>query len=87
MVTSIVKWGNSQGIRLPKTLLQNINISENDTVDVLVENESIVIKKRNGKKHQTTKERILEFYSRDGEKDIKKEKEINWGKPLGKEIW
>ncbi|MFP3043541.1 AbrB/MazE/SpoVT family DNA-binding domain-containing protein [Treponema primitia] len=85
MVTSIVKWGNSQGIRLPKTFLKNINISENDKVDVLLENEAIVIKKINGKKHKTTKERILEFYGK--EKSGKKQKEIDWGKPLGKEIW
>ncbi|MDR0683507.1 MAG: AbrB/MazE/SpoVT family DNA-binding domain-containing protein [Spirochaetaceae bacterium] len=45
MTTSIVKWKNRQGIRLPKEFLQNINISENDMVDVLVENETIVIKK------------------------------------------
>jgi antitoxin MazE len=45
MTTSIVKWGNSQGIRLPKDFLQNIDLSENDMVDVLVENEAIVIKK------------------------------------------
>ena len=45
MTTAIVKWGNSQGIRLPKAFLQNINIAENDTVDVLVENEAIIIKK------------------------------------------
>jgi antitoxin MazE len=55
MVTTIVKWGNSQGIRLPKSFLQNIHLSENDTVDVLLENDGIVIKKQRGKVHRTTK--------------------------------
>ncbi|GHT71818.1 multidrug transporter MatE [Spirochaetia bacterium] len=85
MTTAIVKWGNSQGIRLPKAFLQNINISENDTVDVLVENEAIIIKKIYAPKHKTTKERLVNFYG----KNITPENqvEIDWGKPVGKEIW
>jgi antitoxin MazE len=86
MTTSIVKWGNSQGIRLPKAFLQNINISENDKVDVSLENDKIIIKKLYGKKHLTAKERIEEYYSK-GKKNIKKQEEIDWGIPAGKEVW
>jgi antitoxin MazE len=88
MTTAIVKWGNSQGIRLPKTLLQNINISEMDTVDVIVENEAIIIKKTYGKKHKTTKERLANFYGSIEEENITgRQEEIDWGKPVGKELW
>ncbi|MDR1388562.1 MAG: AbrB/MazE/SpoVT family DNA-binding domain-containing protein [Treponema sp.] len=87
MTTTIVKWGNSQGIRLPKVFLQNIDISENDMVDVLVENEAIVIKKVYGKKHRTTKERLADFYGQNIKSITKKQKEIDWGKPAGKEVW
>jgi antitoxin MazE len=87
MTTVIVKWGNSQGIRLPKTFLKNINLSENDKVDVLLENETIVIKKVFGKKHRTTKERLIEFYGEKIEKKSVSQKEIDWGNPIGKEIW
>jgi antitoxin MazE len=90
MTTAIVKWGNSQGIRLPKTFLQNINLSENDKVDVLLKNETIIIKKASGKKHRTTKDRLIEFYGKDIEKiagNAKRQKEIDWGDPIGKEIW
>jgi antitoxin component of MazEF toxin-antitoxin module len=51
MQTAIVKWGNSQGIRLPKAFLKNINLSEDDTVEVTSENDTIVIKKRGEKRH------------------------------------
>jgi antitoxin MazE len=85
MTTAIVKWGNSHGIRLPKALLQNINISENDTVDVLVENEAIIIKKAYAKKHKTTKERLISFYG--GDITPEKQAEIDWGKPAGGEVW
>jgi antitoxin MazE len=90
MTTAIVKWGNSRGIRLPKAFLQNINLAENDTVDVLLENDTIIIKKVSGKRHRTTKERLTEFYGKDKEKisvKAKKQKEIDWGKPVGKEVW
>jgi antitoxin MazE len=90
MTTAVVKWGNSQGIRLPKTFLQNINVSENDTVDVLLENEAIIIKKASGKKHCTTKERLMEFYGKDLDKIVvntKQQKEIDWGDAVGRETW
>jgi antitoxin MazE len=87
MQTAIVKWGNSQGIRLPKAFLQTIDLREDDTVDVTLENDTIIIKKTGGKKHRTTNERLIEFYGEEfGKKSILQE-EIDWGKPLGKEIW
>jgi antitoxin MazE len=89
MTTTVVKWGNSQGIRLPKNLLKNINISENDTVELLVKDNSIIIRKSIEKKHQTTMERLIEFYGEDMTKirQNNKPEEIDWGKPIGKEIW
>jgi antitoxin MazE len=87
MQTAIVKWGNSQGIRIPKTFLQNIKIKENDLVDVILENEKIIIKKRDTKEHKTTKDRLLEFYGVDFNKKHPPQKEIDWGAPAGKEIW
>jgi antitoxin MazE len=87
MQTAIVKWGNSQGIRLPKAFLQNIDLREDDAVDVTLENDTIVIKKTSGKKHRTTRERLREFYGEEFEKKSVSQDEIDWGKPLGKELW
>ena len=87
MQTTIVKWGNSQGIRIPKAFLQNMQISENDIVDVTLENDKIVIKRGEVKKHKTTKERILDFYGPDFDKKHTPQKEIDWGKPVGNEVW
>jgi antitoxin MazE len=87
MKTAIVKWGNSQGIRLPKAFLKNIGIAENETVDVVLQNDAIVIKKINQKKHRTTKERLLEFYGEQYEQKIITQNEIDWGFPAGKEVW
>ena len=87
MQTTIVKWGNSQGIRIPKAFLQSIQIAENDHVDVTLENEKIIIKKSKEKKHKTTRERLIEFYGEDFEQFKDRQEEIDWGGPVGKEIW
>jgi len=87
MQTTIVKWGNSQGIRIPKVFLQNMQIAENDTVDVTLEKEKIIIKKCNARKHKTTRERLIKFYGHDFDKNHTFQKEIDWGAPVGKEIW
>ncbi|MDR0302039.1 MAG: AbrB/MazE/SpoVT family DNA-binding domain-containing protein [Treponema sp.] len=87
MQTTVVKWGNSHGIRLPKAFLQNIKISENDLVDVILEKEKIIIKKMNVKEHKTTQERLREFYGVNFDKKLTPQKEIDWGSPVGKEIW
>ena len=42
METSIIKIGNSKGLRLSKTILEKYNIK--DKVDVILEDEQIVIK-------------------------------------------
>ena len=86
MQTMIVTWGNSQGIKIPKAFLQNINISDNDPVDVVLENEKIIIKKANTKSHKTTKERLLEFYGDNFEQHRIEQKEIDWGCPTGNEM-
>ena len=87
MQTTVVKWGNSHGIRLPKAFLQNMNIAENDPVEVILENEQIVIKKLKAKKRKTLKQRLFEFYGENFEQITESQKEYDWGKPAGKEIW
>jgi len=87
MQTTIVKWGNSHGIRIPKAFLQNINIKENDSVDVILDKDKIIISKKNVKEHKTTRERLLEFYGEAFEKKCKPQKEIDWGNSTGKEVW
>ena len=87
MQTNVVKWGNSHGIRLPKAFLQDIKISENDPVDISLENEKIIIKKIDQKDHKTIKKRLMDFYGKDYEKHSTSQNEMDWGKPAGNEVW
>jgi len=82
MQTTIVKWGNSRGVRLPKILLDSACLSDNDAVEVTVEDNSIVIKKAVDKAfHKSIRERFEGF---SGEYEPTS---IDWGSPVGNEIW
>ena len=78
--TNIVKWGNSRGIRLSRHLLDSVNLTDNDKVDVVVENNSIVITKANTRKHKTLKERLA------GNDESYVFEEIDTGAAVGYEV-
>jgi len=61
MEATVANFGNNLGVLFPKTLLKDVQISENDDVEIFVKNNSIIIKRRENKKHFTTKERIAAF--------------------------
>jgi antitoxin MazE len=87
MQTKIVKWGNSRGIRIPKAFLENMNVAENDPVYITLSDEKIIIEKIKKGKHKTTGERLAEFYGENFEHKRAGQKEIDWGRPVGQEIW
>ena len=88
MFTTIQKWGNSQGLRIPKPMLESVGIRENDRVELIQTADSITIKKAVALPHQTLEQRLVEFYEKPIE-DIERcqEKEMDWGKAEGREIW
>lgn len=80
MQTQVKEWGNGQGIRLSKDILQGAGIYVNDVLDVSVSNGVIVLAKPF--RHKTLEERAAEFGGKlllDGEYD--------WGNPVGREVW
>ena len=81
MQTTIQKWGNSQGIRIPKAFLEALGMMENDIVELNRVNDNIVIKKVN-KEKELTLDDIFKDY--DGKSVAE---EFDWGTPIGKEVW
>ncbi len=81
MTTNIQKWGNSQGVRIPKILLDTVKWNENEQIVILVEDNKLVIEKANNKKRKNIKE-LFENY--EGEYELV---QIDWGNPVGEEIW
>ena len=56
---AIKTWGNSQGIRIPKNILEKLGLHVSDTLQIEVIDDSIVLKK--AFKHKTFEERVAEY--------------------------
>lgn len=82
MPTKIQKWGNSQGLRIPREVLEEAHITVGDEVDVLAGDGVILlrpVKKVRGRRNlEELLARIPKNY-RAAEED--------WGKAQGKEAW
>lgn len=61
--TTIRKWGNSQGVRLPKDVINRAGLKENDNVEISVINGIITIRKTKPK-HLNLQERLEAFYNK-----------------------
>ncbi|ADI00133.1 AbrB/MazE/SpoVT family DNA-binding domain-containing protein [Salisediminibacterium selenitireducens] len=44
MTTKLQKWGNSLGVRIPKSHVQQLNVSDGSEIEITLINNSIVIK-------------------------------------------
>lgn len=80
MITQVKTWGNSQGIRLPKELLEKVGAHIDDFLNVEVINGNIILSKTF--KHKTLEERAAEFNGKIGPYE-----EYEWGEPAGREKW
>ncbi|HEY3137986.1 MAG TPA: AbrB/MazE/SpoVT family DNA-binding domain-containing protein [Blastocatellia bacterium] len=80
MVSRIQRWGNSQGVRLPKTVLDLAHIEVGDKVEIIVDDQQILVKKVPRAKYDLSElvSRIPKGY---------KSKEVSFGAPVGKEEW
>ena len=82
MITKIQKWGNSQGLRLSKDLLSDVDIAIGDEVDVAVRKGTLIVRPvrrvRGGHDLRKLVGRISKKY---------KPRELDWGPPVGREVW
>ena len=82
MTTSIQKWGNSQGIRIPKYLLDAVKLTTDDEIDIRAEGDMLIIEKAKPTvPYKTIKELFADY---NGEYDPQ---EIDWGERAGNEVW
>ena len=84
----IKRWGNANGIRIPKKILELVRLNENDQVDITVKDESILIKKKT-KEYKSLSERITDFYNKPLDEIglIDTVEEVDYGEPVGNEVW
>ena len=79
MTTTIQKWGNSQGLRLPKEILKAALFSENEAVELLADETGIKIQKV--QKLETLDDLFVNY---EGTFPCQ---EIDTGKHVGNEVW
>jgi antitoxin MazE len=82
MVTRVQRWGNSQGLRISKTMLEDADISVGDAVEVAVQDGALVVtpvRRVRGRVDLRDLVRRVPKGYRPGE--------LDWGVPSGREVW
>lgn len=77
--TQVSKWGNSLGVRLPKSVARDAQMDEGDTVDVSVEHGAIVI--RPTRPRYSLNELVRRITPKN------RHDESEWTGPIGHEVW
>ncbi|MEW5952190.1 MAG: AbrB/MazE/SpoVT family DNA-binding domain-containing protein [Bacillota bacterium] len=73
----IQKWGNSLGIRIPKTLAQKAGLVEGTPVEIILGDDAIIIRPRSYSLETLLSDVTPENLHR----------EADTGKPVGREAW
>lgn len=74
----ITQWGNSQGIRIPKAILESASFRENQSFRFIARDGEIVLKKERG--HIKLADRFKSYQG------TYQPQEFEWGGPVGKEV-
>ena len=80
MIIQVKSWGNGQGVRFSKELLDSIGVHIDEYLDVQVKDGNIILSKTF--KHKTLEERVADFKGKVGPYD-----EFSWGDAEGREQW
>ena len=80
MVAQVKQLENGSGIAFSKEILNFAGVCLNDTLEVELVNDAIVLKKT--RKHLTLEERAEQFGGKLGPYE-----EFDWGEPVGRERW
>ncbi len=79
MVSKVQKWGNSLAVRIPKTFAEEVEIAEDSSVEISVQDGRIVVAPAK------PEWRLSELVS--GITRANTHHETVWGKPSGSEAW
>jgi antitoxin MazE len=80
MVTKIQKWGNSLGLRIPKSFAVDAGVEEGSEVDISIEGDRLVIRAVRPARYE-----LKELVSLIREDNI--HEEIPTGRRVGREVW
>jgi len=78
MNATIQKWGNSLAVRIPKSVSQQIRVSEGDDVELRVEAAGLLV--RPARRHYQLSALVRKITP------ANRHAETDWGKPTGREV-
>jgi antitoxin MazE len=82
MLAKIQKWGNSQGLRLTKNLLTDAQLGVGDEVDISVKDGIVIVKPTKTIRGKHNLKDLVGRIPKNYQKG-----EVDWGEPVGKEVW
>ena len=82
MLSKIQKWGNSQGLRFTKALLQEAQMNVGDEVSVSVQKGRIIVEPATKVRGKYDLKELISKIPQDYQAE-----ELDWGEPVGKEEW
>lgn len=80
MQVQLKPWGNSQGIRFSKEFLKNAGFHPDDVLIAEISDGKIVLSR--SFRHRSLKERAAKYGGK-----LNLSEEIDWGEPMGDEVW
>ena len=80
MNATIQKWGNSLAVRLHKAVVREAELDNGSEVDISVQDGQVILKRAN--KTQYKLDELLKGVTK---KNL--HPEVDWGRPVGKEVW
>ncbi len=80
MQTTIRKWGNSLGLRIPKSFAEEVGVEAGSEVDLSVEDGELIIRPNRGPKYSLKD--LLRGISVENV-----HQEVETGDPVGREAW
>ena len=82
MLTKIRKWGNSQGLRFTRALLNEAGIHVGDEVNVFVQKGRIIVEPATRVRSRLDLKALVAKMPKGCQTE-----ELDWGPPAGKEAW
>ena len=82
MITKVQSWGNSQGLRLNRQVLDEAHIAVGDEVDLSVREGVIMIAPAKRVRGGHDLKRLVARIPKNYRPDM-----VGWGKPVGREVW
>ena len=80
MNATIQKWGNSLALRIPKLFALQAHLEQGILVDVSVVEGKIIVDAKRRRKRSLSQ--LLKGVTKDN-----LHSEVDWGKPMGREVW